>query len=153
MKPQIIHNVGGRSEYFKGSAGDCVTRAIAISFGMDYKEVYDELTARQKHFIANTRSKKFGKAGTARNGIYKEVYNPYLEELGAEWTALMGIGTGCQVHVHPEELPSEGTYILSLSKHLSVWKDGAIHDTSDPSRNGTRCVYGYWKIPTEIPQS
>jgi hypothetical protein len=22
--------------------------------------------------------------------------------------------------------------------------DGVIHDTFDPSRGGTRCVYGYW---------
>ena len=23
--------------------------------------------------------------------------------------------------------------------------DGVIHDTYDPTRGGTRCVYGYWK--------
>lgn len=22
---------------------------------------------------------------------------------------------------------------------------GMVHDTFDPSRDGTRCVYGYWK--------
>jgi len=34
--------------------------------------------------------------------------------------------------------------ILSLSKHLAAMVDGVVHDTHDPSRGGTRCVYGYW---------
>lgn len=25
-----------------------------------------------------------------------------------------------------------------------VTRDGVIRDTHDPSRDGTRCVYGYW---------
>jgi hypothetical protein len=31
-----------------------------------------------------------------------------------------------------------------VSKHYCAVIDGVIHDTSDPSRDGTRCVYGYW---------
>lgn len=26
-----------------------------------------------------------------------------------------------------------------------IENDGEIHDTYDPGRNGTRCVYGYYK--------
>lgn len=35
---------GGRSLYFKADrVGDCVTRAVAIATGRDYKEVYNEI--------------------------------------------------------------------------------------------------------------
>lgn len=37
----FIYNDGGRSRYFKGDAGDCVTRAIAIALNTDYKLIYD----------------------------------------------------------------------------------------------------------------
>ena len=55
----------------------------------------------------------------------------------------MGIGTGCQVHLRKEELPG-GTIICKLSGHIVCVKNGTIYDTHDCSRNGTRCVYGYW---------
>jgi len=31
-----------------------------------------------------------------------------------------------------------------LSRHLTTVIDGVIYDTYDPSREGTRCVYGYY---------
>jgi len=31
-----------------------------------------------------------------------------------------------------------------LFKHTTAVIDGIIHDTYDPSRAGTRCVYGYF---------
>ena len=33
---------------------------------------------------------------------------------------------------------------MRLSRHITAVVDGVIHDTHDPSRKGTRCVYGYW---------
>ncbi|MGA2164193.1 MAG: hypothetical protein ABSH36_06960, partial [Solirubrobacteraceae bacterium] len=59
----------------------------------------------------------------------------------------MKIGHGCTVHLHAEELPS-GRLIVRLSRHMCAVIDGVIHDTHDPSRQGTRCVYGYWQHPT-----
>ena len=49
-------------------------------------------------------------------------------------------------HLKKDELPS-GTLIVSCSKHITVVKDGVLHDTYDCSRRGTRCVYGYWTKP------
>ena len=41
---EFIYNDGGRAAAgFKGSAGDCVTRSIAIAAGKPYQEVYDAL--------------------------------------------------------------------------------------------------------------
>jgi hypothetical protein len=55
----------------------------------------------------------------------------------------MGIGTGCKVHLRDGELPM-GRLIVKVSKHVVAVIDGVINDTHDPSRNGTRCVYGYY---------
>ena len=55
----------------------------------------------------------------------------------------MFVGQGTKVHLKKEELPM-GTLIVSCSKHLTVVIDGVLHDVFDCSRNGTRCVYGYW---------
>lgn len=125
---------GGRElAGFKGSAGDCVVRAIAIAANLDYKQVYTELRAR---------SKKLGYS-SPRNGVHKKVYEPYLKELGFKWVKVMGYQTGCTTHFKKEELPN-GTLIARLSRHLSTMVDGVIKDTYDPSRDGKRCVYGYW---------
>lgn len=55
----------------------------------------------------------------------------------------MGVGTGCKVHLRAAELP-KGRLIVRVSRHLVAVLDGMIHDTHDCSRDGTRCVYGYW---------
>lgn len=55
----------------------------------------------------------------------------------------MQIGSGCQVHLREDELPS-GRLIVKVSKHLTAVINGVIHNSHDPSRDGTRCVYGYW---------
>jgi len=68
----------------------------------------------------------------------------YLRELGYEWVPTMGQGTGCQVHLRADELPS-GRIIARVTRHLCAVIDGVIYDTGNPSRGGTRCVYGYWR--------
>jgi len=72
-----------------------------------------------------------------------------MEELGWEWIPTMQIGSGCTVHLKEGELPSEVPLVVSVSKHITVVMDGVIHDTHDPSREGTRCVYGYWQPPAK----
>ena len=46
MELQFKFNDGGRSKYFKGETGDCVTRAIAIATGEDYMTIYDQFFIR-----------------------------------------------------------------------------------------------------------
>lgn len=136
---KVIITDGGRSKYFQGhSPGDCVTRAIAIVTGLDYKVVYDELNKTVK-------SQRTKYKGSSRNGHYKETYDKYLKSLGYTWVPTMKIGSGCKVHLKEEELP-KGKIICRCSKHLVAVIDGVIHDTFDPSRDGTRCVYGYYKL-------
>lgn len=127
---------GGRAAAgFRGEAGDCVTRAIAIATGIPYRQVYDDLAAGM---VAR------GKARSARDGIDKPVYQAYLGQAGWEWTATMRIGSGCTVHLAEGELP-DGRLVVRLSGHMCAVVDGVVRDTHDPTREGTRCVYGYWR--------
>ncbi len=145
---EFIYNDGGRSlAGYKGTAGDCVVRAISIASGLSYQKVYDDLKSLNKEHALKRRSrvakKLRAKGSSPRNGNYKEVYHNYILSLGFEWVSTMGIGTGVTVHVHPHELPN-GTLILRLSNHLSAFIDGVIHDTYNSSRGGTRAVYGFY---------
>ena len=128
------HDGGRAAAGYRGEAGDCVARAIAIATEQPYRDVYNALAER-----ASAK----GRSRSARNGMHKDVYRPYLDELGWLWTPTMAIGSGCTVHLRADELPP-GRLIVRLSKHLCAVVDGVVHDTHDPSRDGTRCVYGYW---------
>ena len=137
-----VYDDGGRSKYFKGTTDDCVARAIAIATGKDYKEVYDFINKYSNEELA-TLDEVY--KSNARTGVSKELSYKILQDLGYKWIAKMKFGQGCKTHLKAGELPSKGTFIVSLSKHLTVIKDGVIHDIYDPSRNGTRCVYGYFE--------
>lgn len=135
---------GGRAAAgYRGQAGDCVARSIAIAAQLPYKTVYDALNAAAKEERPRSRG---GRPSSARNGMARPVIRRFMKDLGWEWTPTMSIGSGTTVHLCAEELP-EGRLVVSCSKHLTAMIDGVIHDTHDPSRNGTRCVYGYWTKP------
>lgn len=149
----FVYDDGGRSAAgFKGTTSDCVTRAIAIASGLPYREVYDALgaTARANRKLMARLELNYGRHAKAhaspRIGVWPEVAREYLDALGAAWTPTMGIGTGCRVHLRADELPG-GRLVARLSRHETAVIDGVLHDTYDCSREGTRCVYGYWTLP------
>ena len=111
-------NDGGRAAAgYKGKAGDCVVRSIAIVTGISYQKVYDDLYKANEVFRTISKTKLARslkqKNDTPRTGTHRVVLKKYLQQLGWDWTPTMFIG----------------------------------HDTYDCSRNGTRCVYGYWTKP------
>lgn len=143
------YNDGGRAAAgYKGDTGDCVVRAIAIATGTPYQEVYDDLTKHRETYMLNHNdriAKRIEERGSSpRNGTARNVYELYLATKGWVFTPTMKIGQGCKVHMRKEELPA-GRIIVRLSKHLAAVVDGITQDTHDPSRDGTRCVYGYYK--------
>ena len=146
----FVYDDGGREAAgYKGDAGDCVTRAIAIAAQIPYKDVYEALAkgnATQRASKLDRRSKSRAGVKTARNGIFtgRKWFKDYMHGLGFVWTSTMKIGSGCRVHLREDELPAEGRLILSLSKHYAAYIDGTLRDTHNCSRDGTRCVYGYW---------
>jgi hypothetical protein len=131
-----IYNDGGRAAAgYKGHTGDCVCRAIAIAAELPYQQVYDTLNELAKERKA--------RKSAARTGVARKVYDVYIRSLGMTWRPTMAIGSGCRVHLRASELPA-GRIICRLSRHIVAVVDGVLHDTYDCSREGDRCVYGYY---------
>jgi hypothetical protein len=138
---RFTYNDGGREAAgFKGKTGDCVCRAIAIATELPYQEVYDLINK----FAKNERTGKCKKGvSSARTGVYTQTARKVLQHLGWKFVPTMGIGTGCTVHLRDGELPM-GRIICNVSRHFTAVIDGVINDTYDCSRDGNRCVYGYF---------
>lgn len=138
---ELNYNDGGRKAAgYKGAAGDCGVRAIAIATGMPYQEAYELVDLYGKK---ERKSKGRSQKTTARTGVYTATFRRIMADLGWKWTPTMFVGSGCKVHMKADELPS-GTLILNVSKHFCAVIDGVVNDTHMDDRNGTRCVYGYW---------
>jgi hypothetical protein len=165
-KMPFIYDDGGRAAAgFRGSAGDCGVRAIAIAAELPYAGVYETMTALLHEMKVKNPS--------PRNGLPMNVMKEYMRILGWSWTPTMLIGSGCTVHLAPGELP-EGRIICRVSKHFVAVINGVIYDTHDCGERGVtvyppgsrgpipkgarelpngagwayepqRCVYGYWK--------
>lgn len=136
------YNDGGRKVAgYKGVTGDCVTRSIAIVTGKPYKEVYDALNILSESERIGKRKKT---KSNSRTGVYRKTYQKYLESLGYQWISTMQIGSGCKTHLRQDELPA-GRLVVRVSRHVTTMIDGIVNDTYDCSREGKRCVYGYFE--------
>lgn len=135
-----VKDDGGRAAAgFKGDTGDCVVQAIAIATEEPYEAVYRGIN----EYAADERPRGHGRRSTARNGVRRAIYERYLVDRGWRWVPTMTIWSGCKVHLRADELPN-GRIIARVSKHVCAVINGVVHDTHDPSRDGTRCVYGYF---------
>ena len=141
-----VKSDGGRAAAgYKGSAGDCACRAIAIATGRPYQEVYDLIIAAGK---TERKSKRKRSRSHPRTGVYSATMHRLItRDLGGTWTPTMTIGSGTTVHLRADELPSTGRHVLRVSKHYAAWVDGVLYDTHDCARGGERAVYGYWTFP------
>ena len=139
------YNDGGRADAgYKGTADDCTVRAIAIATALSYKKVYSDL------FALNRKNNKPGSKASPRDrGTHMKTIKEYMDSLGWTWEATMGIGTGCKVHLKAKELPF-GRIVCRVSKHMVATIDGVVNDTYDCSRDGKRCVYGYFYNPSQV---
>ena len=139
----FVRDDGGRAEAgYRGTTGDCACRAVAIVAERPYQEVYDELI----EFARLERPRGKRQRSHPRTGYWSETLKRYLAEHGFTWTPTMEIGSGTKVHFKADEMPN-GRLVVRLSRHYTAMVDGVIHDTFDASREGTRCVYGYWTAP------
>ena len=153
-----VKNDGGRAAAgYRGRAGDCVVRSVAIASGLPYREVYDALS----HGARTQRQTKYSrvKPSSARDGVQtsRKWFRDYMTSIGFRWVPMMKIGGGCRVHLNAAELPP-GRLVVSVSRHYTAVLDGVIHDDHDPRRPmvqttpdnptprriETRCVYGIW---------
>jgi hypothetical protein len=139
---KFVYDDGGRAAAgYKGEARDCVCRAVAIACELPYQAAYDLIN--QWDCKQGRKTRKTGRTSAARSGVYKGTQHALMTHLGWTWNCTMRIGQGCKVHLRDGELPM-GRLIVSVSKHLVAVIDGVVHDTHDPTREGNRCVYGFW---------
>lgn len=135
----VYHDGGRAAAGYKGKANDCVARAIAIVTSKPYDEVCIDLNS----FATLERPRNGRKRSSSNKGVRKQTYKRYLLQLGAKWNPTMFIGSGCKVHLKDGELPM-GRLIVEVSRHVVAVIDGVVYDNHDPSRDGNRCVYGYY---------
>lgn len=136
------YNDGGRKEAgYKGDASDCFVRSVCIAGDYSYQHIYDLVNDYCQH---ERQTKKMRSRSSSRTGVHTKTSKIIFDALGFEWTPTMFIGSGCKVHLREKELP-KGVLIARVSKHWCAIIDGVIHDTHNPDRDGTRCVYGYWR--------
>ena len=133
---------GGRADAgYRGVAGDCVTRAIAIVTGLPYKQVYDAINRG-----ANTELKRsdYGIKSSARHGVYTQRawFKRYMRRLGFTWTACKK-----EARLSAGTIPS-GRHVVSIHKHYTAVVDDVIYDTYNCSKtkNGRSRIYGYWTL-------
>lgn len=132
-----VYNDGGRADAgYKGSAGDCGARAMAIALDLYYQVAYDELAQANKDA---------GGAKSARNGIMKDVYSKVLERHGWVWhPAPKFVGR----KAYASDMP-QGTVIARMAGHFVCIIDGVVQDTFDCSH---KMVYGFWAKPSDKTQ-
>lgn len=132
-----VYNDGGRTDAgYKGTAGDCGARAMAIALDLYYQAAYDELAQANKDA---------GGAKSARNGIMKDVYSKVLERHGWVWhPAPKFVGR----KAYASDMP-EGTVIARMAGHFVCIIDGVVQDTFDCSH---KMVYGFWAKPSDKTQ-
>lgn len=139
------HDGGRREAGYKGDTGDCVVRAIAIATDRAYQEVYDDINVFCKTKGGRFKGEKKSPS-SSRTGIRKPITRKYMQSIGWQWVPTMHIGSGCHTHLKADELP-EGRLVVQVSRHVVAVIDGVVFDNADPTRSGTRCVYGYYKKP------
>lgn len=122
------YNDGGRKAAgYKGVAGDCGARALAIASGMEYRRAYK--------LIADA-NKSAGFAKSARDGVHKHVYSEVLASIGYKWVPapkFAGRKARCS--------DLSGTVIARMAGHYAAVIDGVPQDIFDCSH---KMVYGYW---------
>ena len=124
------HHDGGRSQYYKGTAGDCAARAMAIALQLDYKQCYKQLAA--------AHALRTGKR-TAREGIHKKTLSNVLAAHGWIWHAAPQFDGR---KARASDIP--GRAVVSMAKHFAAVIDGEVFDIFDSSN---KMVYGYWSKP------
>lgn len=141
-----VYDDGGREDAgYRGYAEDCCVRSIAIALNLPYKEVYDTVNKISKSENYRGRNRKGNGISNSRTGVYTGTMHKIMKHYGWEWVPTMQFGKGCHTHLRDGEVPDNVPIICNVSKHFVAVVNGVIHDTYDPSREGTRCVYGYWR--------
>jgi len=148
--PWVYRDGGYAGSGFRAKHGNRVVIAIAIATGQQYREVYHELYGRQVKYVNGLRHGRIKDAGAAISevGVWPEVSKQYLLDLGWLWTPTMAVGSGVTMHLRYDEVPDLPVFLARVSKDLVAVVNGVVQDVADPSRDGSRAVYGFFRPGT-----
>ncbi len=125
-----VYDDGGRAAAgFKGDAGHCVTRAIAIATGLPYREIYDTVNGYSQ---TERMAKRQRNRSAARTGVQKRTTRKILADLGWVWHPLTGIGTGCTV---PRSTRQDRAINRGLRRRVSAPQPGSSATKRKPPVN------------------
>jgi len=129
-------NDGGRSHSKRPKQrNDCVVRALVLTTGMSYDDVYDVL-----RIVARRKSgQRFDLRGFLE-ATGNQFHNSHFD--WKSYPAIKGyprldLGTFCRRN-------PTGTFIVKVSKHVLAVIDGVAIDDAPISHK--RCVYGSWQV-------
>jgi hypothetical protein len=122
---EFLYCDGGRSNYFEGVVGDCVTRAFSIALGKNYLTIYE---------IVN---KVCGSMPTKRARANWGVYPNQIKRIGKHFNLKFNRKKGIV------NKKTNGKYIFFLDGHLTCAMNGILMDTID-CRNSK--YYGYYEL-------
>lgn len=131
MTTQFQYHQPKSSEDIKCSK-DCMIRSVTIATGRPYHEVYTLMKAK------GWRAKR-----SSADKNWEEQITLTLRELGFRATRHSFPGVKGQPRRTAHTMPSSGTWILRVSKHVACLKEGVLLDTFDCR---TSCVYFAWEI-------
>lgn len=125
-------------------------RAIAIACQIPYAQVYKDLSVLTREWLSGGRRIPNSAWDQTRKGrIPKQIYEPYLMNMGWEWTSTVfhegGKRTG-YLRIDNEELPA-GRLIVKTRYSLSAVIDHVLHEVHNLNRAGPQTVYGYYREP------
>ena len=131
---------GRRGAGYKGDAGDCTVRALAILTGETYRTVYLDMAQANKR-VEGKRS--------ARNGVLPKVYQPVFQTYGLERVKLPKGTRPTYTEAHERY----GDCIVKTARHVSAIVDGDLRDTFDgrtyewEDETRERKAQSIWRIP------
>ena len=118
---------GGRSLYFSGTVGDCVTRAFSIGLNKSYLEIYELVNKKSQLELSSIRIKGIGKKKTdissSNGGVYPKTIKKIADHFGLKFKARVG---------KVEKLKGRN-YLVLLAEHMTCIREGILVDTHDCS--------------------
>ena len=146
---------GGRQAAgWKGSAGDCGTRALTIGTDMSYNQAREILMDTKHHLYTQARTAKTKaryKSRSVRNGTPRNAMKLVLEAwMGWQWIPTSGIGEAPMLVIDMPPKYRERC-ITSQRNHYAAIRDNEVRDTFDSrwsNRGSARQCYGLW-VPVE----
>lgn len=138
--PLVKTDAGRAAAGFGPVKRDCVVRALALTTGRPYAEVWQEM----KWFAVRDKNPD--------RGVYTHTlgFKNYMAKQGFVWTSCLSpTGRAGRVKLRAGDLPSKGQLAVLFRGHMLAVLDGVVHDTGYESKP----VRGYWSKGVPVVRS